>query len=194
MTYQDPYSGSGGGQQQWQQSSWQQQPPRKKKGLKRIIFGSLGIVANIVGVFVMPFVAALILAGISVGTAELTPIDADGGTFRADTTSIYYVAVPEDDVAAATCEITGADVTVDPVAATPTGDIDGITYVDAYSVSASGGQEVTVQCVGTDSVAVSEIGMGGTLIAFGVGVIVPLVLGFIALIMLIWGIIARVRS
>ena len=53
---------------------------------------------------------------------------------------------------------------------------------------------MTVQCEGASDVAVAEVGVMGTVIGFGVGVLVPVLLGLVALALLIWGIVARVRS
>src|SRR5690625_6860750 len=61
------------------------QPPPKKRGLKRIIFGGLGIVANTIGLFVMPVVLLLIASVVSVLTGgELHELGPEGRSFRAE--------------------------------------------------------------------------------------------------------------
>lgn len=36
------------------------EPPRKKRGMVRIVLGIIGLILNIIGFFVMPWVAGLI--------------------------------------------------------------------------------------------------------------------------------------
>ena len=55
-------------------------------------------------------------------------------------------------------------------------------------------QEVTITCDGASDIGISDIGLIGTLIGVGVGLVIPIGLGILAFGLLIWGIIARVRS
>lgn len=172
-------------------------PRRRRRGLKRTIFGGLGLVANAIGLVVMPIVAATIGAMLIVtGNTEMTPLDPAGDSFEASTWSMYSIAVPQEDLAATTCEIEGADVTVEPAqpSSSSMGSVDGVPYYDLYSVQVFGDQEVSVTCTGGESVALWDAGMGGFAISIGVGFLLPVVLGLVALVMLIWGIIALVRS
>lgn len=128
------------------------------------------------------------------GNTEMTPLDPAGDSFEASTWSMYSIAVPQEDLAATTCEIEGAD-TVEPAEASSSmGSVDGVPYYDLYSVQVFGDQEVSVTCTGGESVALWDAGMGGFAISIGVAVLPPVVLGLVALVMPIWGIIALVRS
>ena|SRR5690625_4050172 len=172
------------------------QPPPKKRGLKRMIFGGLGIVANVIGLVVMPVVmlfAASIFAVMS-GT-ELQELGPEGGTFRAEGLSVYSVAVPAEEAAEAECTFEG--VPAEDVSSTSTGievTHEGRSYVEVYDVSTVGELDVHVSCTGVSNVGYTKMGMLGTLISMGVGLIIPIVLGVLALALLIWGIVARVRS
>ena len=55
-------------------------------------------------------------------------------------------------------------------------------------------QEVSVNCEGTDAVALSELGFTSTAVSFGVGIVLPIILGLAALVLTIWGLIALVAS
>ena len=60
------------------------QPPRRRRGVKRLIFGILGIIANGIGLFVMPFIAGVIAVLITaIGATDLTPLENGELTFDA---------------------------------------------------------------------------------------------------------------
>lgn len=171
------------------------QPQRRRRGLKRLIFGILGIIANAIGLFVLPFIA--VLGGAVVGLLGMTPapLSPDGGTFETSAASIYYIAAPADEASSTTCEFDGQDLDIDHEAsALSVGEIDGVEYESIYTVISPQNQQVTVHCEGATTLAVAEVGIVGMLISTGVGVIIPIVLGLLALILTIWGIIALVRS
>lgn len=176
---------------------YSQLPPRRRRGVKRTVFGALGLVANAVGLVVMPIVAAL-LSGVVLysSNTEMTPLDPAGDSFEASTWSMYAIAVPQEDLDTTTCEIEGEDISVDRAEPSDTslGSVDGVPYYDLYTVTVYGDQEVNVTCTGGEAVALWGAGMGGLLLSVGVGIVLPVVLGFIALVMLIWGIVALVRS
>lgn len=184
MTYPAPYG-----------TYTQQPPPRKKRGLKRIIFGVLGIVANGIGLIVMPFVAAFAVAIFAVLTATPVSLGGSSGTVDATETSLYYVYVPTADAGSATCTVDGGTVTWDTADAgqLPTA-VDGTEYSDVGTFQVSTAQEVTVTCEGAEDVAVSDVGFLGTLVGGAIGIAIPVLLGLVAIALLIWGIIARVRS
>lgn len=172
------------------------QPPPKKRGLKRIIFGILGIIANGIGLFVMPFVAFFIAAIIAaMGGMEVRELGSNGGTFQADAMSVYSVAVPAEDAENTECTFEGvpaSDVTRNDAGIEVTHQ--GSTYVELYDVITSSDAEVQVTCEGASDVGYTEMGMLGFLISLGVGVIIPIALGILAIGLLIWGIVARARS
>lgn len=167
----------------------------RRRGLKRTIFGGLGILANAVGLVLMPIIASFIALMVTgVGAMELSPLEADGGTIESSTWSVYSIAVPEEDLESVSCEFEGAGVQPTREEATePLYTMDGVDYYDVYTLTASSG-EITVHCEGTDSLGVSEMGMTGTLVSGLVGLALPIVLGLIAVAMTIWGIIALITS
>lgn len=171
-------------------------PPRKRRGIKRLVFGILGIIANAIGLFVMPLVAgfiALMIAG--VGSMELTPLDPDQARFEGSAMKAYSIAVPQEDLETVTCEIDGENISVEPGdPEVASGQVDGVDYYDVHEITVNSNQEVTVDCEGASAVALWEMGVGGTLISLGLGIVLPLALGFVALALTIWGIIALVRS
>lgn len=170
--------------------------PRKRRGIKRIIVGSIGMVLNFIGLFVMPLVVGILVAGISVASTTPQVIGSDSGTFSASSFSLHGVGVPADEVAGASCEIDGQDIQVDDTADDDIslGDIDSVEYVEIHDVSAYGAQDITVECTGTTSVAVLDYGLAGTALGMGAGLLIPIGLGTLSFILLVWGVIARVRS
>ena len=181
MTYQMPYG--------------TYQPPRKKRGLKRIIFGILGILANGIGLVVMPFVAGIAVAVIAVMSAAPVSLGSTSGVYDASGTSLHYVYVPADEVTSASCTVEGdSDLQWEPEHTTLPSTIDGTEYEPVGSFQVNDDQEVQITCDGASDVAVADIGVMGTLIGAGVGLVIPIALGLLAVALLIWGIIARVRS
>lgn len=171
------------------------QAPRKKRGLKRMIFGGLGIVANAIGLVVMPLVAAFVVALIALLSASPVSIGGPSGTVSASATSLHYVYVPTTEAASTSCTVEGgSDVVWDPNQTSVPATIDGTEYTVVGSIEVTTDQEVTVACDGASDVAVADIGVLGTLVGMGVGLLLPIGLGLLSLILLIWGIIARVRS
>lgn len=106
-----------------------------------------------------------------------------------------YLGVPAESVSTVTCEVEGADIEVErDSSAIVLGEIDGVDYVSVYSITAVSEQQVTVNCEGTDQLAHAPMGAVGVLISTAIGVLIPVVLGLLSLVLLIWGIIALVRS
>lgn len=171
------------------------QAPRKKRGMKRIIFGILGILANAVGLVVMPLVAAFAVALFALLSATPVSLGGPSGTIDASATSLHYVYVPTSEVASASCTAEGeSDVNWDGEQSTVPTTIDGVEYSPVGGFDVGTDQQVTVTCEGASDVAVADIGVMGTLVGLVVGLVIPIGLGFLAIILLIWGIIARVRS
>ncbi|MFC0675286.1 hypothetical protein [Brachybacterium hainanense] len=170
--------------------------PRRRKGMKRIIFGSLGIVANAIGLLVMPIVAVFISTALALGTmGDPVSLGPTGGSFPVEDSSIYYIAVPASDLGTVECTSPDGGALLTPESGTMSaGQIGGVEYVQAFSVDPAGTQQVSVECTGTSDVAYTSLGVAGTLIGLVVGFAIPVLLGIVALILLIWGIVARVRS
>lgn len=178
-----------------QQQPYQYVEPPRRRGVKRTVFGVLGIVANAVGLVVMPMVAGFLAIFVTaIGAVELEPLDADGGTIQSSTWSVYTLAVPAEDVGTVSCEFEGAGVdpsrSADPE---PVHSMDGVDYYDVYTLTAGTG-EITVHCEGTEALGISELGMGGAVISAVVGLVLPIGLGVLALALTIWGVVALVRS
>lgn len=168
----------------------------RKRGRKRLIFGILGLVANAIGLVVMPLLAGFIGIVLTVaGGAAVAQLSPEGDSFEASGWTLYTIAVPESDLGTASCEITGQDLSVEPAEPAVTIAVRGdAEYYDLYDVFPSGDQEVSVACEGVQEVVVAEMGMSGTLIGAGVGVVLPVVLGILALVMTISGAVALMRS
>ncbi|MGY5764022.1 hypothetical protein ACXET9_02320 [Brachybacterium sp. DNPG3] len=172
-------------------------PPRRKRGMKRIVFGILGILANTVGLFLMPVIGGFIgIIMAAVGLLDLQPLSPDGGTFETSTTNLVTVWVPADEAPNASCAFEGGDLEVTPSydPEISIGELDGVEYVEIYTVQSFGDATVTMTCTDTSAAAYSTMGMLPTFILAGVGAAIAIGLGIIALIMLIWGIVARIRS
>lgn len=174
-------------------------PPPRKRGMKRIVFGALGILANAVGLVVMPIVAGIIGSLIAaMGMLDLTATSPQGGTVEAASMHVVMVAVPTEEAGSATCTVDGTspadlsaeDVSSDGLVAT----LDGREYTVVQQVTVTADQTLTVDCEGASAAAVSEMGMTGVFVSLGIGILVPVLLGLAAIILLVWGIIARVRS
>lgn len=168
------------------------QPPPKKRGLKRIIFGSLGIVANAIGLFVMPFVASIVVAVIAFFGATPQSQGSSPVSIDASDTSVAMVYVPATEAHSVSCRAEHG--TWESQAEGLTTDVDGTEYALVGMVQADGSQNAELTCDGASDIAIADFGASGTLIAFVVGLAIPVVLGLVAIALLIWGIIARIRS
>ncbi|GAA1285529.1 MULTISPECIES: hypothetical protein [Brachybacterium] len=169
--------------------------PRRKRGLKRIIFGSLGIIANGIGLLVMPILAGVVVMMIAMLSVTPVPSGSDSVTFDASSSSLHFVYVPTTEANSASCTVEdGAGVNWEPEVTTLTATVDGTEYTPVGQLDVTSDQEVTITCAGAGDVAIGEVGVGGTLIALVIGLVIPIVLGLLAIALLVWGIIARVRS
>ena len=179
----------------YQASYGMMQAPRRKRGLKRIIFGTLGILANAVGLVVMPLVAAFAVALFALLSATPVSLGGPSGTVDASSTSLYNVYVPTSEVGSASCTAEGeSGVNWDPEQSSVPTTLDGVEYTPVGGFDVDTDQQVTVTCEGASDVAVADVGVMGTVVGLVVGLVIPIGLGFLAIILLIWGIIARVRS
>ena len=193
MAYPTPYGAP-------QPSPYGYGPPvqKKRRGLKRTIFGGLGVLANLVGLFVMPFIAAMIGAIIAaMGMMDLQDLGGSSGTISGETATGYMISVPASEAASTTCEFEGSgqEIVAEPAESqTEVGELGGKTYVTVYQVTTMESGEISVDCAGASNVAYSGIGVIGVFVSIGIGLVIPVVLGLIALVMLIWGIVALIRS
>lgn len=166
--------------------------PPKRKGKKRMIFGSLGIIAGLIGAAIFGFL------GFAVGSASsitnITTAPGDSVTFPADAV-VYYVLTPEE-AGVVQCEATGPGALQamegDTTSALPIGDQSW--YLTSVVSTSGDGAEVTVSCDGVNEVAYSALSFGDLFQAALVGAALPLILSAISLALLIWGIVAFVKS
>ena len=171
-------------------------PPRKKRGMKRIIFGILGIIANGLGLVLMP-VAGLFLGGIiaAIGLADLQPLP-DNGSISLDNGDVVMIFAPADEAGSVTCDaqVSASDASVEKPDEPTEMDYKGTAYASVLEITAVSDGTATVTCEGASSVIYASTGIWGVLITGGIGLVIPIVLGFLAFVLLVWGIIARIRS
>ncbi|WP_152351686.1 hypothetical protein [Brachybacterium subflavum] len=174
------------------------QAPPRKRGLKRIIFGALGIVANLIGLVVMPVIALAIVAILMVSNIEATSLGSSSASMESSGgLSMYYVFVPSEDAAGASCSVSSPNGTSLEETSSSEGmdtTVDGASYTTVGTFTSQSDETVEITCEGASDVAVADVGLTGILVGMGVGFGLPILLGIIALILLIWGIVARVRS
>lgn len=166
--------------------------PVKKRGLKRIIFGIIALLLGIIGVVagaVLGAVIGMVVSLTSISGDDVTPVSA-GAPVSISSSSIYLIGSTDP---TATCTAEGPGVEVDDQSGAMTFEKDGTTYTAMSRLTSTSGGEVAVSCTGGD-VAIAEIGVGGTVIGFLIGVGIPVLIGLLGLILLISGIVARVRS
>ncbi|UEJ82203.1 hypothetical protein Bra3105_15370 [Brachybacterium halotolerans subsp. kimchii] len=174
------------------------QAPPKKRGLKRIIFGALGIVANLIGLVVMPIIALGIVAVAMVSNVEATSLGSSSASMESSGgVSMYYVFVPTEEASDARCSVSspgGSSLEEQSSSEGMEATVDGTSYTSVGLFTSQSAETITITCDGASDVAVADVGLTGVLVGLGVGFGIPILLGIIALILLIWGIVARVRS
>ncbi len=169
-------------------------PPPRKRGMKRIVFGALGILANLIGLVVMPLLASIVVAAFAVLNVDATSAGGTTATIETSSSSMIFVYAPAGEAASASCEVTGSDVEWDASTSGMPVTVDGAAYESVGTVTVTSSQQVDVACQGASDVAVGEMGFGSTLVGLVVGLLIPVLLGLVAIALLIWGIVARVRS
>lgn len=170
-------------------------PRQKRRGIKRMIFGGLGVVVNGMGLLIMPLIIGFLggVIGIAGAMSNFPTVEGSSTTVQADT-MLMYVMVPASDPETS-CIISGPGVTeVKP------GDHTIYTQggtdwreVAQITTRADGGQ-IDITCPGASGIGYIAPELGGFLGGGLVGVIIPLFFGALALALLIWGIVAFVRS
>lgn len=159
----------------------------QKRGLIRIITGSLGIIAAVTGLFKTALIAALVAVIVAPLTAAPVSFGATTDTISASASFRYYVYVPSSDAASASCTASGGKgVTWTPEQIDLPATIVDTEYTQIGNVNVAADQEITLSCTGVDDVAVTALGMRGTVLAFSVLLVSSLAL-------LGWGIVARIR-
>ncbi|MCS6711362.1 hypothetical protein JSY14_04760 [Brachybacterium sp. EF45031] len=171
-------------------------PAPRRRGLKRIIFGSLGLVANAVGLLLVPFLTAIIGAVIAMNGATAVSAGAPGAEVTAKSLDLVYVYAPATEAENAQCTASGAGATFEPSVADGgfSKTVNGAEYVEIGSVTPARAGQVQVLCEGVSDIAIATVGVGGFLGTSLLSFSIPIVLGLVSLGLLIWGIIARVRS
>lgn len=160
----------------------------RRRGLTRIILASLGIVAAVTGLFKTALIAALVAVIVAPLTAAPVSFGATTDTIQASSSFRYYVYVPSSDAASAACTTTGGDgVTWRAEQIDLPAKIVDTEYTQIGMVAVTADQEITLSCTGVTDVAVTTLGMRGTVLAFSILLVSALAL-------LGWGVFARVRS
>lgn len=160
----------------------------RRRGLTRIILGSAGIAVAVTGLFKTALIAALVAVIVAPLSAAPVSFGATTDTVQASSSFRYYVYVPTIEAASATCTTTGADAaTWTPELIDLPAKIVDTEYTQIGTVTVSTDQEITLSCTGVSDVAVTALGMRGTILAFSS-------LFVSALALLGWGILARIRS
>ena len=176
-------------------------PPVKRRGMVRIVLGILAILGGIVGAIGGLFLGGILGAGIGM-VANISDIPPEDIT---TISSGQSVSVPNDVIAlvgstdpAATCTASGPDIESDSQSGGFTFEKDGQTYTVFAQVTSTNGSTATVTCTGNGEVAVAELGLDSALGGLGIGLLIgvgiPVLIGILGLILLISGIIGRVRS
>lgn len=166
--------------------------PGRKRGLKRIIFGSIALVLGVLGLVLGGFLGVLIgtlISLTSIDSEDVTTVPA-GSPVTVSASELYLVGTTDP---TATCTASGSGATLSDQSGDLTFEKDGTTYHTVSQLSASSDGQATITCSGGE-VAIASVGVGGTLLGLLIGVGIPALLGLLGLILLISGIVARVRS
>lgn len=170
-------------------------PAPRKRGMKRIVFGILGILANGIGLIAMPMIGAFVGAMFAVSGADSTALDPQGGTLETKAFSAYDLYVPRGEENAVQCTLEGnAELEHESTEGAIGMTVDGTSYVKVYGITATEDGTQTVTCEGASSLQVTSTGLVGVLVGTGLGLVIPIVLGIAAIILLIWGLVVRLRS
>lgn len=193
------YAGSANSAGQAPYSSWQTtsgggytQPP-KKRGLKRIIIGIVLLVLSGIAMVIGGFVGLGVGALASISSAEKTPITS--GQEFGTTAGLYYVFVPSG--TGASCTVTGdpaGNVSDESSSGSITVEVDGTEYEAVHQFTTTGDAQVTVDCGDADQIVIASVGGGGVIAGIAIGVGIPGIFALLGLILLISGIVGRVRS
>lgn len=168
------------------------QPP-KKRGLKRIIAGIVLIVLGGIGAVGGGLLGAFVGAIIALQGAAPSPV-VSGAEFQV-TPGLYYVAIESSEQSTCTVESSSPDA-ID--AETQDGDlpftVDGTDYKAVSSFSATRSTDVTVTCDGDVDPVVMSVSASPIIFGALIGVGIGLLVGVLGIVLLISGIIGRVRS
>ncbi|WP_347040687.1 hypothetical protein [Brachybacterium nesterenkovii] len=176
-------------------------PPVKRRGMVRIILGILGMLLGTAGALLGLLPGFLLGAGGGL-VASISDIPPEDITTISNGQS---VSVPNDVIAlvgstdpTATCTASGADIESNSQSGGFAFEKDGRTYTAVTQVTSTNGSTATVTCTGSGEVAVAELGLdsalGGVAIGLLIFVGIPVLIGVLGLILLISGVIGRVRS
>lgn len=173
-------------------SPYSSHAPGRKRGIKRIIVGSIALVLGVLGLLVGAVLGAVIGAAISltaISPEDVTAVPA-GSPVTVSASELYLVGTTDP---TATCTASGSGATLSEQRGDLTFEKDGTTYYTVSQLSATSDGQATITCSGGE-VAIASVGVGGTLLGLLIGVGIPALLGLLGLILLISGIVARVRS
>lgn len=194
------YAGSANSTGQAPYSSWQAtsgsgytQPP-KKRGLKRIIIGIIVMVLAGIGMVIGGFVGLGVGALSALDNAETTPVSS--GQQFGTTAGMYYVLVPGGTTA--TCTVTGEPSSAISGSESDSGsvtiDVNGQQYKAVHHFTTNDDAQITVDCGDAEDVVIASVGAGSVFVGAVIGVAIPGVFGLVGLVLLISGIVGRIRS
>lgn len=171
-------------------------PPPPRRGMIRIVLGILGLLGSILVLLVLPWITGLIGLVVDAATAEdsIVATGTETVSFEADSLGIYTLYVPADEAATAACAVTEGTWTVSAPTASTTITVEGRSMAPVVDIDGTTSESVTVSCAGASATAVSEFSGTGGLIGAGLGLVLPILGGLFFLLLLISGIIGRVRS
>lgn len=158
------------------------------RGLVRILLGVLGIALAVTGLSATATIAAVVATVLAPLSATPVSFGSPSGTLEASASATHYVYVPSSEVAAATCSVDGGGAATWTTRRSdlPAHVVD-VEYSQVGAVTVEEARTITISCAGVSDVAVMTLGSTGTRLVFGTLLVSALVL-------LAWGILARVRT
>lgn len=170
-------------------------PPPKRRGLVRIIVGSVLLLLGLLGLLLGAILGAVIGAMISL--VSLSGDDAQvvqpGQSVRLSD-GIYMVSSSTAGAACTATATPAGSVEVSEESLDQTIDKDGATFHVVQQLTVNGAPDVTVACNDGGPAAMVRVGYGGIVVGTVIGFGIPALVALLGLILLISGIIGRVRS
>lgn len=169
--------------------------PVKRRGMVRIVLGIIGILLALLGIFLGPMLGAMIggiFSFLSISSDAITVVP-PGSPVHLETGTYIVAATSE----RASCEVR----TTNPgdMEYTPTGDglhldKDGTQYSRVGQLDVTTASDAVITCNDGSDAAIGRVGFAAVAVGLAIGVGIPVLLGLAGLVLLISGIIGRVRS
>lgn len=169
----------------------------RRPGAKRIITGVLGVLANTLGLLVIPLIGAMIGGMMVAGAAaEHSTSATPGEPFPVEAGSFYF-SLPADEAEAAGCELltdtrTGEDISQQKRISF---EADAVRYRSIFAVKTTEDANFLLNCAKAPSnILITPVTDSTQLVPVVIGAVIPVVLLLICGGILVWGVIVRVRS